>query len=99
MSADTATVDFRANIFTQGNEAPGIVVEATGDATIMSRGDITTTGVGADGILAISDGTANVTNSGNITAAAYGISAEGAAGNTVINYGTIRAARVPASPS
>ena len=90
VSADTATVDSRANIFTQGNLAPGIVVEATGDATIISRGDITTTGVGADGILAISDGTANVTNYGNITAAAYGISAEGAAGNTVVNFGTVQ---------
>ena len=90
VSADTATVDSRANIFTQGIMAPGIVVEATGDATIISRGDITTTGVGADGILAISDGTANVTNYGNITAAAYGISAEGAAGNTVVNFGTVQ---------
>ena len=90
VSADTATVDFRANIFTQGIMAPGIVVEATGDATIISRGDITTTGVGADGILAISDGRANVTNYGNITAAAYGISAEGDAGNTVVNFGTVQ---------
>ncbi len=88
--ADAARVESLANISTQGIVAPGIVVDVAGDATIISRGNITTTGVGADGILAISGGTANITNYGNITAAAYGISAQGDGGNTVLNFGIIQ---------